>query len=224
MNALFSDRRDAGRQLAARLSHLAGRPKLIVLGLPRGGVPIAAEVAQALGAPMDVFVVRKLGVPGHEELAMGAVASGGVRVINNEVVASLGIPQRAIDAVTEVETRELERRERAYRQDRLFPDVKNATVVLVDDGVATGSTMLAGLQALREHGPASLIAAAPVMSLSAEAALSRVADACVSVATPEQFYGVGAWYRDFSQTSDAEVLALLEKAKAGKAVADVSHA
>jgi putative phosphoribosyl transferase len=223
MNALFSDRRDAGRQLAARLSHLAGRPNLIVLGLPRGGLPVAAEVAQSLGAPLDVFVVRKLGVPGHEELAMGAVASGGVRVINAETVETLGISQRTIDAVTATEQRELERRERAYRHGRPFPDIQNATVVLVDDGVATGSTMLAGLQAIREHRPASLIAAAPVMSLSAESALSRIADGCVTIATPEPFYGVGAWYQDFSQTSDAEVLAALENAGSGKGVAGASH-
>lgn len=224
MNALFTDRRDAGRQLAARLSHLAGRPNLMVLGLPRGGVPVAAEVAKALTAPMDLFVVRKLGVPGHEELAMGAVASGGVRVVNPETVEALGISERTLDAVTEIEKWELERRERAYRHGKPFPDIQNATVVLVDDGVATGSTMLAGLQALREHHPASLIAAAPVMSVSARAALSRAADGCVTIATPEPFYGVGAWYQDFSQTSDAEVLEALEKAGSAKGVAGAAHA
>lgn len=223
MTALFSNRRDAGRQLAERLSHLVGRPNLIVLGLPRGGVPVAAEVAQALGAPMDVFVVRKLGVPGHEELAMGAVASGGVRVINSETVEALGIPRHMVDQVTVVEQRELARREHAYRQDRPFPDLREATVVLVDDGAATGSTMLAALRALREYRPASLIAAAPVMSGSAQAALSRVADACVSVATPEPFYGVGQWYGDFSQTSDAEVLEVLEQANSGKGVASAAR-
>ena len=224
MNAKFSDRREAGRQLAARLSHLAGRPNLIVLGLPRGGVPVALEVAKALSAPMDVFVVRKLGVPGHEELAMGAVASGGVRVVNAETVETLGISQRTIDAVTETEKWELERRERAYRHGKPFPEIENATVVLVDDGVATGSTMLAGLQALREHHPASLIAAAPVMSVSAKSALAEVADSCVTIATPEPFYGVGAWYLDFSQTSDSEVLEALETAGSAKGVAGAAHA
>lgn len=224
MSALFSDRRDAGRKLAASLIHLAGRPNLIVLGLPRGGVPVADEVAKALNAPMDVFVVRKLGVPGHEELAMGAVASGGVRVVSPETVSALGITQHTIDAVTEVETRELARREVAYRKDRPFPDLRDATVILVDDGVATGSTMLAGLKALREHRPAMLVAAAPVMSRSAEAALERTADACVTVATPEPFLAVGAWYRDFGQTSDAEVIALLDEALERKGAADAAHA
>jgi predicted phosphoribosyltransferase len=224
MRALFSDRRDAGRRLAASLISLAGHSKLIVLGLPRGGVPVADEVAKALDAPMDVFVVRKLGVPGHEELAMGAVASGGVRVISPETVTALGITQHTIDAVTEVETRELARREMVYRKERPFPDLKDATVVLVDDGVATGSTMLAGLKALREHHPGMLIAAAPVMSRSAEAALERTADACVSVATPEPFLAVGAWYSDFGQTTDAEVIALLDEAFERKGATNAAHA
>lgn len=223
MPALFSDRRDAGRKLAASLIHFADRPNRIVLGLPRGGVPVADEVAKALHAPIDVLVVRKLGVPGHEELAMGAVASGGVRVVSPETVTALGITRDTIDAVTEVETRELARRENAYRRDRPLPDLRGATVILVDDGVATGSTMLAGLRALREHQPAMLVAAAPVMSRSAETALQRVADACVTVATPEPFLAVGAWYRDFGQTSDAEVLALLDQALERKGVAD-AHA
>ncbi len=222
MAALFSDRRDGGRQLATRLSHLARRPHLIVLGLPRGGVVVAAEVAHALGAPLEVFVVRKLGVPGHEELAMGAVASGGVRVINPETVAALGIPRSMVDEVAVAEQAELARRERVYRQDRPFPDLREATVVLVDDGVATGSTMRAALQALREYRPAGLIAAAPVMSLSAWGVLLRIADACVAVATPEPFHGVGAWYEDFAQTTDAEVLAILEQANPGKVTASGS--
>jgi len=211
MIALFSDRQEAGQQLAAKLSHLAGREKLVVLGLPRGGVPVAAEVARALGAPLDVFVVRKLGVPGQEELAMGAVASGGVRVENEEVIRSLGIARRTLDEVTEVEKRELARREREYRRGRPFPLIHDGTVVLVDDGVATGSTMLAAVKALRQQGPAAIVAAAPVMSRSAQVALSQVADACVVVATPEPFYGVGAWYHDFTQTTDDEVRALLEQ-------------
>jgi putative phosphoribosyl transferase len=224
MTALFADRRDAGRRLAAKLAPLAQRPHLIVLGLPRGGVPVAREVAEALGAPLEVFVVRKLGVPGHEELAMGAVASGGVRVVNAETVTALGIPQHTVDEVTAREEREVARRERAYRQDRPFPDLRDATVVLVDDGVATGSTMLAGLRALRAHRPASLVVAAPVMSRSAQAELSEEADACVSVASPEPFYGVGAWYEDFNQTSDAEVLLALEQASRGKGLAGAYHA
>jgi predicted phosphoribosyltransferase len=212
MEALFADRADAGRQLAARLSHLAGRRRLIVLGLPRGGVPVAFEVAQALNAPLDVFVVRKLGVPGQEELAMGAVATGGVRVVNPEVVTALRIPPEMLDRVAAAEERELARRERAYRLDRAFPDLEDATVVLVDDGVATGSTMLAALAALRQQRPAALVAAAPVMSRDARSALLEAADSCVAVAMPEPFYGVGAWYRDFTQTSDAEVLDLLGRA------------
>jgi predicted phosphoribosyltransferase len=223
MTALFTDRRDAGRQLAARLRHLAGRPKLVVLGLPRGGVPVAAEVANALDAPMDVFVVRKIGVPGHEELAMGAVASGGVRVLNSATITALGIPRHMVDEVTSAEQREVARRDRTYRRERPFPVLRDATVLLVDDGVATGSTMLAGLQALREFRPANLIAAAPVMSHQARAALARIADECVTVATPEPFYGVGQWYGDFSQTTDEEVLALLEQADRGKGVPDVAH-
>lgn len=213
MPALFLDRAEAGRQLAGRLHALAARKKLVVLGLPRGGVPVAWEVATALRAPLEVFVVRKLGVPGHEELAMGAVASGGTRVVNGEVVSGLGIPESTIESVTTAERRELERRERVYRGERPFPDLNGATVVLVDDGVATGSTMLAAIRALRQHHPAELVVAAPVMAESAHAALSRESDSCVALATPEPFFGVGAWYRDFSQTSDGEVLALLDRAR-----------
>jgi predicted phosphoribosyltransferase len=224
MSALFSDRRDAGRQLAARLTHLAGRPRLIVLGLPRGGVPVAGLVAQALGAPVDVFVVRKLGVPGHEELAMGAVATGGIRVINTETVATFGIPRRLVDEVTVEEQREVARRDQAYRGTRPFPDLSQATVVLVDDGVATGSTMLAALHALRQYAPARLIAAAPVMARSAVTALGQVADEVVTVATPEPFFGVGEWYRDFTQTSDAEVLATLGGTAPGTSLAGSAHA
>ncbi|HEU5169912.1 MAG TPA: phosphoribosyltransferase family protein [Gemmatimonadales bacterium] len=213
MTPLFGDRRDAGRQLARRLSHLAGRDRLLVLGLPRGGVPVAYEVATALGAPLDVFVVRKLGVPGHEELAMGAVASGGVRVLNHATIDALGIPQEAIERVTAAELRELARREREYRRGRPFPDLRGATVVLVDDGVATGSSMLAAVQALHQHRPGAVIVAAPVVSLTARAALAQAADACEYVAAPEPFFGVGAWYHNFEQTSDEEVRALLDAAQ-----------
>jgi putative phosphoribosyl transferase len=212
MSPLFADRVEAGRQLAVHLRHLAGRSDIIVLGLPRGGVPVAFEVARALGAALDVFVVRKLGVPGHEELAMGAVATGGVRVINRDVVGALGISAPALEQVTASEMAELSRREQVYRRGRPLPSFKDATVILIDDGVATGATMLAAIRALRALGPAVIIAAAPVMSDSAERALRAAADSCVSVAVPEPFDGVGAWYGDFSQTSDAEVLALLERA------------
>ncbi|HET7470334.1 MAG TPA: phosphoribosyltransferase family protein [Gemmatimonadales bacterium] len=209
MTALFTNRYDAGRQLAARLRPLAGRPDLIVLGLPRGGVPVAAEVADALGAALDVFVVRKLGAPGHAELAMGAVASGGVRVVERDVVRELHVSREMFDQATEQELREIERRERAYRDGRTLPDLKGATVILVDDGVATGATMLAGIYALRQLGPAAVIAAAPVMSRQAYRTLTEAADQCACVAMPEPFYGVGMHYVDFEQTSDEEVRAVL---------------
>lgn len=231
MPPLFSNRAEAGRQLAGRLRHLAGRPNLRVLGLPRGGVPVAFEVATALKAPLDVLVVRKIGVPGHEELAMGAIATGGVRVVNPEVLSAIGISHQEFDEVVASEQRELERREQAFRKGRPFPDLREAVVVLVDDGVATGSTMVAALRALRQHSPAVLVAAAPVMSESARGALAREADSCVTLSTPEPFYGVGQWYRDFAQTSDAEVVELLERARArsleggreGNEVAHASH-
>jgi predicted phosphoribosyltransferase len=181
----------------------------MVLGLPRGGVPVAWEVARALSAPLDVFVVRKLGVPGHEELAMGAVASGGIRVLNPDVVEPLGIPGSAIEAVAAREMQEIGRRERAYRGSRPFPDLRDAIVIVVDDGIATGSTMLAAVRALRLLHPAAVVVASPVMSGSAEATLRQVADACVALATPEPFYGVAAWYADFTQTTDEEVQELL---------------
>ena len=191
MTAMFKNRHDAGRQLAARMRALAGRPHLVVLGLPRGGVPVAGEVASLLDAALDVFVVRKIGVPGHEELAMGAVASGGVRVVHQDVVRELGVSRQVFDAATERELQEIKRRERAYRDGRPFPDLKGATVILVDDGVATGSTMLAGVYALRQFAPAEVIAAAPVMARDAYRTLSKAADQCVCVAMPEPFYGVG---------------------------------
>ncbi len=212
MSTLFKDRHDAGRRLATRLLGLADQPNLIVLGLPRGGVPIAGEVAAALGAPLDVFVVRKLGLPGHEEVAMGAVASGGVRVVNQDAVRAAGISRTVFDAATERELQEVRRRERAYRANRPFPDLRKATVILVDDGVATGSTMLAGVHALRQLGPAMIVAAAPVMAREAHQTLARAADACLCVAVPEPFYGVGVYYDDFTQTSDEEVRAILARA------------
>jgi predicted phosphoribosyltransferase len=211
MTAMFKNRYDAGRQLAARLRTFAERPNLIVLGLPRGGVPVAAEVANAQGAALDVFVVRKLGAPGHAELAMGAVASGGVRVVEQDVVRELHVSRQAFDQATEREVREIERRERVYREGRPLPDLKDATVILVDDGVATGATMLAGVYALRQLGPAAVIAAAPVMSRQAYRTLAEAADHCVCVGMPEPFYGVGMHYLDFEQTSDEVVRAVLRR-------------
>lgn len=216
---LFRDRTEAGRLLAARLETYAGKPDVIVLALPRGGVPVAYEVARALRAPMDVFVVRKLGIPGQEELAMGAVATGGVRVLNDQVVRGLGIPDYVIDAVVDWETEELKRRERVYRGDRLPPDVRGKTVILVDDGLATGSTMLAAVRALRQQGPARIVVAVPVASPDTCKLLKAHVDEVVCAATPEPFYAVGLWYRDFSQTTDEEVRELLQRS-----AAEVAHA
>ncbi|MFN8593837.1 MAG: erythromycin esterase family protein [Thermomicrobiales bacterium] len=201
----FRDRRDAGQQLASKLRQYAGHSDLLVLGLPRGGVPVAAEVASALGAPLDAFLVRKLGVPGHEELAMGAIASGGIRVLNTDVTEPMRIPDAVIDAVEAGERRELARRERLYRGGQPSPDVKGRTVILVDDGLATGSTMRAAAQALRQMEPARLIAAVPVGSQSVCHSLRDVADDVVCAETPEPFFAVGVWYDDFGPTSDAEV-------------------
>lgn len=209
---LFRDRTDAGRKLAGQLAEFVGRPDVMVLGLPRGGVPVAAEVARALGAPLDVFVVRKLGVPGHEELAMGAIATGGVRVINDDVVQALDIPDEVIEAVTAEEQRELNHRERLYRGDRPVPNVRGRTVILVDDGLATGSTMRAAVAALRQQSPARIVVAVPVGAADTCADLRAEADECICARTPEPFYAVGVWYRDFTATSDDEVRELLEQA------------
>jgi predicted phosphoribosyltransferase len=211
----FRDRREAGRFLAARLASYAGRPDVLVLALPRGGVPVAYEVASALGAPLDVFVVRKLGVPGHEELAMGAVASGGTSVLNDQVVRALDIPDRLIDAIVAKEQQELARRERLYRGDRPPPDVRGRTVILVDDGLATGATMYAAIKALRQQGPSRIVVAVPTASLETCEALKEEVDDVICAVTPEPFYAVGLWYEDFSQTTDEEVRNLL--ASAGRA-------
>jgi predicted phosphoribosyltransferase len=211
---IFHDRRDAGRQLAARLTDYAGRSDVLVLALPRGGVPVAFEVAQALGAPLDVFLVRKLGVPGREELAMGAIASGGVRVLNDDVVRVLDIPDEVIDAVAAEEQQELERREREYRDGRPAPDVRGRAVILVDDGLATGSTMRAAVAALRRRGPARIIVAVPVGAAETCAALAEEADEAVCAYEPEHFAAVGLWYDNFTQTTDDEVRALLAAAAA----------
>lgn len=205
----FRDRREAGQKLAEKLSGYAGDPRVIVLALPRGGVPVGWEVARALGVPLDVFVVRKLGVPGFEELAMGAVASGGVRVLNDEVVFGLRIPDEVIEDVEARERAELERRERLYRGGRALADVRGRTVILVDDGLATGSTMLAAVRALRQRGPARIVVAVPTAPPDTCRNLSREADEVICYMTPEPFFGVGGWYEDFSQTSDDEVRELL---------------
>jgi predicted phosphoribosyltransferase len=210
---IFRDRTDAGQKLAARLAKYADRSDVLVLALPRGGVPVAYEVAKQLGAPLDVFLVRKLGVPGYEELAMGAIASGGVRVINDNVVRQLAIPGEVIDAVAAEERRELERRERTYRNGRPPPDVKGRTVILIDDGLATGSTMRAAAAALRKLGPASIVVAVPVAAPETCDEFREEVDEVVCAATPEPFRGVGLWYKDFSQTTDEEARELLERAR-----------
>ena len=210
---IFQDRTDAGQELAARLTKYANRPDVLVLALPRGGVPVAYEVAKKIGAPLDVFLVRKLGVPGHEELAMGAIASGGVRVINEDVVRFLNIPDEVIDAVAADEQQELERRGSAYRDERPPPDVKGRVVILIDDGLATGSTMRAAAAALRKQGPARIVVAVPVSAPETCNEFRSEVDEVVCAVTPEPFRGVGLWYKDFSQTTDEEVRELLERAR-----------
>lgn len=213
MRTRYADRREAGRVLADELRSLAGRDDVVVLGLPRGGVPVAFEVAQALGAPLDVMIVRKLGVPGQEELAMGAVASGGVRVLNDSVVSQLRIPAEVIDRVASAEWEELSRRERAYRGDRPAPEVRGNTVVLVDDGLATGATMKAAVRAVRQRGAAGVIVAVPVAPPSVAESFDGEVDRVVCPLAPPMFQGVGQWYDDFSQTTDDEVCALLAEAQ-----------
>lgn len=207
----FADRAEAGRVLAEKLRHYAGRSDVLVLALPRGGVPVGFEVARALDAPLDIFVVRKLGVPGHEEYAMGALAAGGVRVLNGSVIEELHISPSAVDEVIEREERELERRERLYRGERPPAAIQGRTVILVDDGLATGSTMRAAADALRNRKPARLVVAVPVAAASTCEELRAEVDETVCALTPEPFYAVGQWYHDFSQTSDDEVRALLDE-------------
>ena len=208
----FRDRREGGAALATKLAQYTGRPDVIVLALPRGGVPVAHEVATSLGAPLDVFLVRKLGTPGHRELAMGAIASGGVRVLNDEVVRWYGIPEGAINAVARTEQVELERREREYRRDRPPRDFGGLIVILVDDGLATGSTMRAAVEAVRLHKPSRVVVAVPVAAAETCREFRARADEIVCAKTPEPFSAVGQWYVDFSQTTDDEVRALLEDA------------
>lgn len=212
MKTQFLNRSDAGRFLAQKLTAYINRGDVIVLALPRGGVPVASEVAKALNASLDVFVVRKLGLPGHPELAMGAIATGGVRVFNGDVVNSLRIPDQVVDAVSAQEFDELQRREKAYRDDLPPPEVEGRTVILVDDGIATGSTMLAAIAALRQLNVARIVVATPVVSAATYYEIRRMADEVVAVMKPEDFYAVGQWYEDFSQTSDNEVRDLLAQA------------
>lgn len=211
----YADRHEAGRALGRELQRtLKSRDDVIVLALPRGGVPVAFHVAEALGAPLDVFIVRKLGVPGHEELAMGAIASGGVRVLNQEVLRYVPVPQARIDEVAARELLELERREKSYRGSRLPLNVKGRTVVIVDDGLATGSTMRAAVRALRAMEPAAVVVAVPVAAPQTCNGFKAEVDDIVCLRTPDPFDAVGLWYRDFAQTQDEEVHELLDRANA----------
>jgi putative phosphoribosyl transferase len=210
---IYRDRRHAGRSLAEHLAQrFGGRDDVLVLALPRGGVPVAFEVAEALGAQLDLMLVRKLGVPGHEELAMGAIASGGVRVLNEAVVQNLNIPPALIEQSAEREQLELQRREQAYRGDRPAHAVSAHTVILIDDGLATGATMRAAVAALRAQQPRRIVVAVPVASTEACATLSESADEVICLQKPPAFRGVGQWYQHFDQTSDDEVRALLRRA------------
>jgi len=208
----FADRREAGRELAHQLKSYRGRPDIVVLALPRGGVPVGFEIAEALGAPLDVFVVRKLGMPGHPELAIGAIASGGVRVLNEDLVRWYQLPDRVIEAIADEEQTELERREREYRGERPLIDLGGRTVILVDDGLATGASMRAAVQAVRAHQPARVVVAVPVGAPDTCEAFADITDETICARTPEPFSAVGLWYRDFSQTTDDEVRDLLEQA------------
>src|SRR6266516_1085142 len=219
MERAFANRTEAGRLLAEKLVKYAGRDDVIVLGLPRGGVPVAFEVAHRLGAPLDVFTVRKLGVPGFEELAAGAIASGGVRVLNEDVMRSIPHADEAIDAVTIRETAELERREQIYREGRPPPELRDRIVILVDDGLATGATMRAAVKALRERGAAKIVVAVPVGPPETCHELEERADETICLSTPEFFQAVGQYYEDFSQTSDEDVRELL-----GHAAQEMSQA
>ena len=218
MKTQFVNRSEAGKILAEDLGGYVNRDDVIVLALPRGGVPVAAEVAKRLSAPLDVFVVRKLGVPGHPELAMGAIATGGLRVTNRDIVDALRIPQIVADAVAAQEQEELSRRERAYRDQLPPPQVKGKTVILVDDGIATGSTMLAAVAALRQLNASRIVVAAPVIAGAAYYQMRQAAEDVAAILIPDRFRSVGEWYEDFSQTTDEEVRELLAQAATGTAV------
>lgn len=212
MPEVFKDRVTAGRELADALSHYAGRGDVIVLGLPRGGVPVALQVAEILGVSLDLMLVRKLGLPGHKELAMGAIATGGSSVLNEDVVRYYNISAEVIEAATAEERQELQRRERLYRGERPVPELRDRCVILVDDGLATGATMRAAVLALRQQAPAQIVVAVPVAPPDTVALLRAIVDEIVCLATPEPFWGVGRWYQDFAQTTDAEVRELLARA------------
>ena len=212
--ALFTDRVDAGKKLAKELSKYANRSDVLILALPRGGVPVAFEVAKELNVKMDVFIVRKLGVPGNEELAMGAISSDNVLVLNEDIVKSFQIPERVINMVAGNELKELERREHTYRGDRPKPEISGSTVILIDDGLATGATMRAAASAIKTKNPAKIVVAVPTGAPDTCELFKREVDEVICIATPEPFYGVGAWYGNFSQTTDEEVCELLDKARA----------
>src|SRR5512132_1909447 len=217
MERAFPNRIEAGRELADKLEKYAGRDDVIVLGLPRGGVPVANEVAKRLRAPLDVFIVRKLGVPGFEELAAGAIASGGVRVLNEDVMRAIPHADQAIEAVTAKETTELERREQTYREGRPAPELRDRIVILVDDGLATGATMRAAVKALRQQGAVKIVMAVPVGPRDTCQEIEEQADETICLSTPEFFQAVGQYYEDFSQTTDQDVRDLL-----GRSVRDIS--
>ena len=208
---LFRNRSEAGRLLAAHLSEYENRSDVIVLALPKGGVPVAAEVASAIAAPLDVLVVRKIGVPWNPEFAVGAIASDGMLVLDTDTMRQLGLTRDSLDQVIQAEQRELRRRERLFRRGRPFPDLADQVVVLVDDGLATGATMQAAVMALRSRAPSRVVVAVPVASRSALVMLDQVVDSVVCLAAPEPFHAVGVWYEDFDQTTDEEVLALLAR-------------
>lgn len=210
---LYRDRAEAGRRLAERLDGYAGRSDVVVLALPRGGVPVGREVADALGVPLDVLVVRKLGAPSQPELALGAVATGGVRILNQRLLREVRVPEDVLEEVTARERRELERREAAYREDREPVPVGGRTVIVVDDGVATGSTLRAAVASLRERGPARIVVAVPVAAAETAAALEEEVDELVCPLTPEAFFGISEWYRRFDQVPDEEVRRLLAGAR-----------
>jgi putative phosphoribosyl transferase len=211
----FTDRVEAGRLLAEQLAAYADRPDVVVLGLPRGGVPVAYEIAKRLHVPLDVFLVRKLGAPGQPELAMGAIASGGARVLNEDVIRYLAVSPEVIEAVARAEQVELERRERAYRGDRPTPDLHGRVVILVDDGLATGSSMRAAIAVVRTQSPSRVVVAAPVAARETCEELKREVDEIICLRTPDPFSAVGLWYEDFSQTTDEEVRELLQREPAG---------
>jgi putative phosphoribosyl transferase len=208
----YRSRSEAGRLLARTLHRYKDRSDVLVLALPRGGVPVAYEVATALKAPLDVFIVRKLGVPGNEELAMGAIASGGIRTLNSSVIQHLNIPEEAIEAVAAREGEELRRRERLYRGDKPSPTISGRIVILIDDGLATGSTMKAAIAALRRQNPAKIVVAVPTAPADTCDELQHEADEVICAVTPEPFYAVGLWYENFEQTTDAEVTELIRRA------------